>query len=158
MSTIFRLLRLVAPYKWWVALAVVLGAATVASGISLLATSAYLIAAAALHPSVAELQVAIVGVRFFGISRGVFRYLERYVSHTITLRLLGQWRVWFYQALEPLAPARLVHFKSGDLLARAVGDIETLQDLYVRVIAPPAVALIVAVGMTIWLWGFSPIL
>ncbi|MGB8644449.1 MAG: ABC transporter transmembrane domain-containing protein, partial [Anaerolineae bacterium] len=153
-----RLLRLISPYKGWIALAVLLGSATVASGISLMATSAYLLAAAALHPSVAELEVAIVGVRFFGIARGVFRYLERYVSHTVTLRLLGRWRVWFYQTLEPLAPARLYQFRSGDLLARTVGDIETLQDFYVRVIAPPVVAIVVAGGMTLWLWGFDPAL
>ena len=107
MTTLRRLLQLVLPFKGWIALAILLGSATVGSGISLMATSAYLISAAALHPSVAELEVAIVGVRFFGIARGVFRYLERYVSHTVTLRLLGRWRVWFYQALEPLAPARL---------------------------------------------------
>ena len=71
-----------------------------------MATAAYIISAAALHPSIAELQVAIVGVRFFGLSRGVFRYLERLVSHDVTFRLLASWRVWFYQALEPLAPAR----------------------------------------------------
>ncbi|MFN2169496.1 MAG: thiol reductant ABC exporter subunit CydC, partial [Anaerolineae bacterium] len=69
------------------ALAVLLGVATIGSGIGLLTTSAYLIAKAALQPSIADLQVAIVGVRFFGISRGVFRYLERLVSHDTTFRL-----------------------------------------------------------------------
>jgi hypothetical protein len=68
------------------ALAVALGAATVASGVGLLATSAYVISAAALHPSIADLSVAITGVRFFGLARGVFRYLERYVSHSVNFR------------------------------------------------------------------------
>jgi ATP-binding cassette, subfamily C, bacterial CydC len=52
-------------------------------------------------------------VRFFGISRGVFRYLERLVSHNVTFRLLARLRVWFYEKLEPLAPARLMEYKSG---------------------------------------------
>lgn len=81
MRTGWRLLKQLAPFKWWVTLAALLGFATVGSSIGLMATSAYIIAKAALHPSIAVLQVSIVGVRFFGISRGVFRYLERYVSH-----------------------------------------------------------------------------
>ena len=52
--------------------------------------------------------------------------------------------MWFYGALEPLAPARLQQFRSGDLLARIVADIESLEHFYVRVIAPPLVAVLVA--------------
>ena len=154
--TAVRLLRLVAPFGWWMALAVALGAATVASGVGLLATSAYVISAAALHPSIADLSVAITGVRFFGLARGVFRYLERYVSHAVNFRLLARLRVWFYTAIEPLAPAQLMHYKSGDLLARAVADIETLQDFYVRVIAPPAVAAVIGLAMAASLWPVHP--
>ncbi len=153
-----RLLRLSLPYAGWMALALSLSAVTIGSGIGLVATSAWLISAAALRPSIADLQVAIVGVRFFGISRGVFRYLERYVSHSVTFRLLTQLRVWFYEALEPLAPARLLSYKSGDLLGRAVADIETLQDFYLRVLSPPLTAVVVGVGMGLWLWGFAPAL
>ncbi|MBD3854397.1 MAG: ATP-binding cassette domain-containing protein, partial [Acidobacteria bacterium] len=109
-------------------------------------TAAFLIAAAALQPSIAELQVAIVGVRFFGLARGIFRYLERLTSHRLTLRLLGRLRVWFYEALEPLAPARTLSMRSADLLTRAVADVESLQELYIRVLAPPLVAVAVAAG------------
>jgi ATP-binding cassette subfamily C protein CydC len=150
-----RLLRLAAPFAGWMALSASLGLATIASGIGLMATSAFIIAKAALHPSIADLQVAIVGVRFFGIARGVFRYLERYVSHHVTFRLLARLRVWFYRSLEPLAPARLMDYKSGDLLSRSVADIETLEHFYVRVIAPPLVAALVGVLMAAWLASFS---
>ncbi|MBN1887707.1 MAG: thiol reductant ABC exporter subunit CydD [Thermoflexales bacterium] len=145
---LFGLLKLAAPFWLWMLLAALLGFATVGSGLGLMATSAFIIARAALHPSIADLQVAIVGVRFFGLSRGVFRYLERTVSHQVTFRLLARLRVWFYQALEPLAPARLLQHRSGDLLARAVADIGTLEHFYVRVIAPPAVA--VLTGVSVW--------
>jgi thiol reductant ABC exporter CydC subunit len=137
-------------------LAALLGFATVGSSIGLMTTSALIIAKAALHPSIADLQVAIVGVRFFGIARGVFRYLERYVSHHVTFRLLARLRVWFYQALEPLAPARLMGYQSGDLLSRVVADIETLEHFYVRVIAPPAVAVLVGLLMWFFLRGYDP--
>ncbi len=132
-------------------LAALLGFATIGSGIGLIATSAWLIATAALHPSIADLQVAIVGVRFFGIARGVFRYLERNVTHQVTFRLLARLRVRFYSAIEPLAPAGLLRHRAGDLLTRAVADIETLQNFYGRVLAPPLVALLVVLAM----WAFT---
>jgi ATP-binding cassette subfamily C protein CydC len=138
------------------ALATLLGFLTVASGIGLMTTSAYLIAAAALQPSIAELQVAIVGVRFFGIARGVARYLERYVSHDVTFRLLARLRTWFYERLEPLAPARLLAYRSGDLLSRIVADVETLQDFYLRALAPPLVALLSAILVSLLLAAFHP--
>ena len=140
-----RLLRLASPFGWRMALAALLGLATIASSIGLLATSGYLIARAALQPSIADLQVAIVGVRFFGISRGVARYLERIVSHDVTFRLLSRLRVWFYEAIEPLAPARLMQYRSGDLYSRIVADIGTLENVYLRVIAPPVVAGLVTI-------------
>jgi ATP-binding cassette, subfamily C, bacterial CydC len=180
--TFLRLLRLALPVKNWMVLAALLGSLTVASGIGLAATSAYLISAAALHPSVAALQVAIVGVRFFGIGRGIFRYLERLVSHKATFRLLANLRVWFYSALEPLLPARITcgaartepsapivgtepsacppatgmeGLRSGDLLQRAVGDIDLLQNFYIRIIAPPVVAAIIGMAMWIFLGAFG---
>src|SRR5215472_18316360 len=109
-NTIQRLLRLAMPLKGWIILASTLGCLTIVSGIGLMGTSAYLISAAALHPSIAALSLAIVGVRFFGIARGVFRYLERLVSHRATFRLLADLRVWVYRALEPLIPAWLLDY------------------------------------------------
>jgi thiol reductant ABC exporter CydC subunit len=137
-------------------LAALLGFATIASGIGLMTASAYIIAKAATQPSIADLQVAIVGVRFFGIARGVFRYLERLVSHQVNFRLLARLRVWFYEALEPLAPARLTQYRSGDILSRIVADVETLEHFYVRVIAPPMVAVLVAALMWLFMGSFDP--
>lgn len=149
-----RLLRLAVPVAGWIALAVALGAATLGSSIGLMGASAFIIASAALSPPISVLQVAIVGVRFFGISRGVFRYLERLISHRVTFGLLAEVRVWFYRAIEPLAPARLIDYRSGDLLARALGDVEALEDFYVRVLAPPLVAIVVSAGATLFLVRF----
>jgi thiol reductant ABC exporter CydC subunit len=151
-NTLVRLVRLAAPFWHGILLAALLGFATVASGVGLMTTSAYLIARAALRPSIAQLQIAIVGVRFFGITRGLFRYLERNVSHQLNFRLLARLRVWLYRGLEPLAPAGLIKHRSGDLLARIVSDVETLENLYVRVLAPPLVAALVG-AMAAFLMG-----
>jgi ATP-binding cassette subfamily C protein CydCD len=150
-----RLFQSLSPFWGRIVLSILLGFATIASGIGLMATAAYIISAAALHPSIAELQVAIVGVRFFGLSRGIFRYLERLVSHDVTFRLLGRWRVWFYQALEPLAPSRLLRYHSGDLLTRVIRDIGSLESFYVRTVSPPLVALLVTFASILFLGGFG---
>ena len=163
MSTFRRLLTLAWPVRKWMALSALIGMATVLCGIALAATSAYLISEAALHTGEAALALAIVGVRFFGIARGVFRYLERLASHTAAFRLLADMRVWFFKALVPLAPARLLtlqngsqqELQSGDVLRRAVSDIDTLQNFYIRVLAPPLIAALVALFMWLFLGAFG---
>jgi thiol reductant ABC exporter CydC subunit len=152
-----RLIRLVLPFWRGMALATVLGVLTIASSVGLMMTSAWLISKSALQPSIAELGVAVVSVRFFGIARGVFRYLERLVSHDTTFRLLAALRVRFYRAIEPLAPARLADYRSGDLLSRVVNDIESLQNVYLRAIAPPLVALLIGAGITLVFAAFDPL-
>jgi ATP-binding cassette subfamily C protein CydCD len=155
-SILLRLLSFLNGSWNWVGLSILLSTLTIGSSVALIGTSAWLISTAALHPSVAELGVSVVGVRFFGISRGVFRYLERLVSHNITFRLLARLRVWFYEKLEPLAPARLMDYKSGDLLARVIGDVETLENFYVRVISPSLTAILIGLGVSLFFASFHP--
>ena len=158
LTHLVRLLRLAAPYFGRALASVALGSLTIGSSMGLMSTSAYLISRAALQPSIADLQVAIVGVRFFGLSRGVFRYLERLVTHDVTFRLLGKWRGWFFRAIEPLVPARTQHHHSGDLLQRSIGDISSLEDFYVRAIAPPLTAALTGFAACLLLVKFSPVL
>jgi ATP-binding cassette subfamily C protein CydCD len=139
-----------------VLLSALLGFLTVGSSVALMGASAWLISAAALHPSLAALQVAIVSVRFFGITRGVARYGERLVSHNLTFKILTKIRVWFYQALVPLAPARTLSYRAGDLLSRIISDIKSLEDFYVRSLSPPLVALLVGLGSGIFLGSYDP--
>jgi ABC-type transport system involved in cytochrome bd biosynthesis fused ATPase/permease subunit len=127
------------------------GAATVGAAVGLLGTGAWLIATAALQPAIADIQVAVVGVRFFGISRAVMRYLERLVAHDATFRMLARVREWFMEVLVPLAPARLVDRSSGDLVARGVSDVQALEPLVVRVFGPAVAAFVVGAGTTVFL-------
>ena len=73
----------------------------------------------------------------------MLRYGERLGSHDAALRLLGRVRARFYRRLAPLVPGDLGGPRSGDLLSRFVGDVDTLQDLYLRALAPPVVAALV---------------
>ena len=156
LKILFRLLSFLRGSWNWVALSILLSALTIGSSVALMGTSAWLISMAALHSSIAELGVSIVGVRFFGISRAVFRYWERLVSHNVTFRLLARLRIWFYEKLEPLAPARLMEFKSGDLLARIISDANLLENFYVRIIAPPLAALLLGAGVSFFLASYDP--
>lgn len=137
-----RLAGLASGHRRRLALSVLLGLLTIGSSVGLMATSGYLVSRAALQPPILSLEVAIVAVRFFGLSRGVIRYLERLVSHDLALRLLAELRVWLFERLEPLAPAGLAELHSADLLTRLVADVEGLQDFFLRALAPPAVAVL----------------
>ncbi|MEN8176415.1 MAG: thiol reductant ABC exporter subunit CydC, partial [Pseudomonadota bacterium] len=76
------------------------------------------------------------GIRALAISRTLGRYFERLVSHEATFRILAGLRVWFYNHLEPLAPAGLQYARSGDLLNRIQADIDTLDNAYLRILLP----------------------
>ncbi len=155
MSTFVKLLRLVSQYKWWMLLATLMGFLTIGSSIGLLMTSAYIIAKASLHPDIGQLQVGIVGVRFFGISRGLLRYAERLFSHEVTFNLLAKLRIWFFQAIAPFVPSKTGKLTSGDLLSRVVADIESMEHIFIRVISPPIIATLVAMLMVFILSFYS---
>ena len=149
--TLRRLLALAGAPRGRVALSITLGAATVLFGAGLMATAGYLISRAAERPAILSLTVAIVAVRFFGIGRPLARYLDRLVSHDLALRVLGRGRVRVYERIEPLAPAGLDGYRQGDLLSRMVADVDSLQNLHLRGVGPPLVALLagaVAAGVS----------
>ncbi|WP_282003736.1 thiol reductant ABC exporter subunit CydD [Veillonella denticariosi] len=138
------LFSVLGPAKWSLVLALIFTFLTVFMNVGLLSVSAWLLASAALHPDITYLSLAIVGVRFFGISRAVCRYFERYTSHRMAFQGLYGLRLWFYKRLEPLAPAILKRIGAGDMLSRIMGDIEVLQFFYLRTLIPP----IAAIGLT----------
>ncbi len=143
MKTFPRLLTFLSPFRWRIALAILLGSVMIASSISLFGMAAYLIAAAALGPLLVFLSIPIYLVQTMGIVRAASRYSERLVSHNTTFRLLAHLRVWAYKRIELQAPAHLLAHRSGDMLARLVADIEELQNFYLRVVSPIVVALVI---------------
>ena len=124
---------------------VMLAMGTVLMNIGLLTTSTWLITKASEHPILVVLSLAIVGVRFFGISRAICRYGERYVSHSMAFQGLYELRIAFFKRLEPLVPRLFQSMKMGDLLGRIMADIETLQFFYLRSLVPS----LTFIGMTI---------
>lgn len=113
------------------------------TAVSLFASSGYLISKAALTPSIYTLMIIVVSVKILGIISALSRYGERYFSHRGTFTMLSNMRVSFYEQLEPLVPTIFRKYRSGDLLARVVGDVEALQNFFLRVFYPPVVLLLV---------------
>ena len=141
MSTLRALLRLGRPPLGRVAASATLGSLAVLAGIGLMSIAGYLIVRSAEHPPILELTIAMVAVRACGIGKPVARYFERLESHDLAFRVLARMRVSFFQRLEPLIPARTHGYRQGELLARMVGDVDATQNLFLRGITPPIVAL-----------------
>ncbi|MET3506373.1 thiol reductant ABC exporter subunit CydC [Halalkalibacter oceani] len=113
------------------------------AAVGLFASSGYLISKGALMPPLYALTVTIAFVKLFGFLRALGRYVERYYSHRATFTMLSRLRLSFYEKLEPLAPSLFQTYRSGDLLARIVGDVESLQHFFLRVFYPLVVLLLV---------------
>ena len=131
------------------------------AAVGLMSLSGWFIAAAALpalrrrQPVLFNFFLPSIGVRLFAILRTAARYAERVFTHEATFRILESLRVWFYRRIEPLAPAGLWRFRSGDILNRIVSDIEALDNLYLRVLSPAAVALLVSLLVCFLLAAFD---
>ncbi|WP_162622868.1 thiol reductant ABC exporter subunit CydC [Salinisphaera orenii] len=132
-------LRLGRPYAGRFALGVAASVATVVASMALLAISGWFITGMALAGAAGStfnyfLPAAII--RGLAMTRTGGRYLERLVNHDATLALLTGLRVWFYRQVEPLSPATLAEQRGGDLLARIRADIDTLDQVYLRLFVP----------------------
>lgn len=158
MSDLLRLLRLFKPYRRALAAGIALSAGVILANVALLALAGWFITAmalAGLSASTINYFTPAAGIRALAIVRSVGRYGERLVTHDATLGLLAQLRGWFYTHLEPLAPARLQFYRGGDLLSRIRADIDTLDNFYLRVLAPTVAAGLSALIMTGFLAIFS---
>ncbi|CDQ41188.1 MULTISPECIES: thiol reductant ABC exporter subunit CydC [Virgibacillus] len=137
-------------------LSILLGFIAGLSTVVLFSASGYLIAKAALQPPFYTLIILIASVKMLSFIRAFSRYAERFVSHRGTFTMLSNLRMAFYERLEPLAPGIFTSFRSGDLLARIVGDVESLQNFFLRVVYPPIVLALVFIS-TIFFASFYSI-
>lgn len=131
-------------YRNVMLLTVLMGTLALLSAAMLSFVSGYLITRTSERPeTILLVYVPIVAVRTFGISRAVFRYVERLIGHNAVLKVLADMRVKLYHALEPQALFIRERFTTGDLLGALADDIEHLQDVYIRTVFPTAIGLFV---------------
>ena len=156
-SSLLRLLVLTRSCWPRLFLAVLLGVGTLACGIGLLVTAGWLISRAAQHPPVAALATAVMLVRIFGVGRGALRYSERLLSHDAVFRVLTDVRGTVFGRLVPLVPGGLPEATSGDVLQRLLGDVDAVQDLLLRVVAPILTGFLAAAGTVIFATVLLPV-
>ncbi|MGZ8172438.1 MULTISPECIES: thiol reductant ABC exporter subunit CydC [Methylobacter] len=166
MKDLWFFLKLFKPHSAWLAGGISLSLLTAFASIALLTLSGWFISASAIAGLVAidgntlvfNFMLPAAQIRALAISRTLGRYGERVVTHEATFRVLAGIRSWFFQQLIPLVPGRLSAMRSGDLLSRMTADIDALDALYLRLLAPAVVAAIGVIGVTVFLAFYAPVI
>jgi ATP-binding cassette subfamily C protein CydC len=125
------------------------------AGVALFAASGYLISQSVFAPPLYTLIVLTSLVKLLGILRAASRYGERLYSHRATFSMLSRLRTSFFAKLIPLSPGIWNKNRSGDLLARIVGDVESLQHYFLRVAYPPVIVVTVFLATMLFTASFS---
>lgn len=148
MSPLRRMLRLMRPQAGWMALAVVLSALATLAHAALLATSGWFITAMALAGLAGTLMnyfLPAALIRGFAIVRILGRYGERLIGHEATLRFVSSLRPWLFARLERSTPAASDVLRDGDVLTRLRGDIDRLEQGFLRLVSPALAAPLVLI-------------
>ncbi|MGZ8908236.1 MAG: hypothetical protein ACXW1U_21245, partial [Methylobacter sp.] len=164
MKDLWFFLKLFKPHSVWLAGGIFLSLLTALASIALLTLSGWFISSSAIAGLVAvdgttlvfNFMLPAAQIRALAITRTLGRYGERLVTHEATFRVLAGIRSWFFQQLIPLVPGRLSALRSGDLLSRMTADIDALDALYLRLLAPAVVATIGVTAVTVFLAFYSP--
>lgn len=137
-------------------LAYLLSAFSYIAGVGLNVTSGWLITMASFMPPVLTLSVAVVMVRFFGISRAATRYLERIISHKSVFGKLAKLRSELYRKIISNPAKVLIAGSGGRLIKQVVDDVERAQEYELRVTLPGAASLISMSAATILAFWLQP--
>lgn len=153
MRALLPFLRLFKFAKLPLFLGLVLMITGLVSSIGLLTTSGWFLAATAIAGlgTLFNFFYPSASVRGLAIGRTLFRYFEKLVTHDATFRILAKLRVQVFEKIIPLSPAVLNRYRNSDLLNRLVSDVDTLDSLYLRLIAPFITAIFVILAMCIGL-------
>lgn len=140
------------------ALAILLGVSTLTCAIGLSVVAAWLIARAAQIDALwMDLAVAAVAVRFFGIGRALFRYLERLASHKVALLGVADLRHTVYRILAGRPAKNIAALRRGEILARTGGDVDSVGDFVVKSVLPGMVTALTAIATVILFWFLAPL-
>ncbi|MEE9098413.1 thiol reductant ABC exporter subunit CydD [Pseudarthrobacter phenanthrenivorans] len=138
------LAALLAPVRGKFAAAALVGTLAAIFAVALSGLSGWLIIRASEQPPILYLLTAIVGVRFFGIGRAVFRYWERLLLHDAVFAALTRLRGRLWESLSRRALSVRRLLQGGNVLGTVIDDVDTVRDLLPRVVLPPVTALAVS--------------
>lgn len=157
MRVLFPFLRLFRHAKFTLTIGVILMIVGLASSVGLLTVSGWFLAATAIAGvgTLFNFFYPSASVRGLAIGRTAARYFEKIVTHDATFRILAKLRVQVFSKIIPLSPAVLNRYRNSDLLNRLVADVDTLDSLYLRLLAPFISAIVVISFLTIGLSLFN---
>jgi len=139
-ETFASLLRYIAPWRGKMVTVVLLGILRVAAFIGVGLFGALLIAALREGAPTLGLAIALLAV---APAAGLLHWLESWLAHDMAYRLLAEMRIDLFARLDALGPAYLMRRRTGDLVALATTDVETVEYFYAHTIAPAVVAVLV---------------
>ncbi|TDL05703.1 ATP-binding cassette domain-containing protein [Mycolicibacterium obuense] len=151
---VYELLR---PRRSRLLLAISFGVLSLGSALALAGVSAWLITRAWQMPPVLDLTIAVVAVRAFGISRGLFGYCERLASHDTALRAAGSARERLFARLAAAPADDVSRRHSGDLVARVGAGVDDVADVLVRAVVPMCVAGVLGIAAVVTVGAISPV-
>lgn len=148
------LVSLVKPYRKQIAFSLALGVTATGCAALLMFTSGYLISATAIvTTTLFSIMTPIACVQLFGFGRPLARYFERLASHDWVLRVTSDLRLGLYRAIEHGAHDPEQARAAGEYLELLSDDVGHLQNIYLRVALPTAIAYALALGASL-LFGF----
>lgn len=158
LSVMCGLVKLTKPLLPVMALAIVLGVTGFGAAIFLTIFAVYGMLDLVGAPAGMVWGAAAVAVALCGILRGPLRYGEQLCNHHLAFKILALVRDRLFSAMRTLAPAKLEDRGKGDLVSLVTSDVELLEVFYAHTLSPAAIALIVSVGMVVFIAFHSPLL
>ena len=145
-DTIRTLLRVVRPYRGQLAVTVATGIGRVIAFIGVSVLGALVLGAVRNGSPTGALIAALL---ITAPLAGLLHWLESWIAHAMAYALLADMRIDLFRKLDALAPAYLLRRRSGDLVALATQDVETVEYFFAHTIAPAIVAVLVPVSVVI---------
>jgi ATP-binding cassette subfamily C protein len=160
LKIVVRLLGMVKPVRRYMMMAISLGVLSHLANIAMITWGAYLITSIVLlrSPSMTLLDIALLFL--FGFLRATSSYVEQNKNHDVAFRLLAHLRTEFYKNLEPLAPAKLMDKRSGNMTSTVGGDVELIEVFFAHTISPVSIAFVVSAVVLVFIgtwWTILPL-
>ncbi|GAA1900542.1 thiol reductant ABC exporter subunit CydC [Williamsia serinedens] len=133
-----------------------LGALAALSALALAGFSAWLITRAWQMPPVLSVAIAVTSVRALGISRALFRYLERLATHDLALRVMATARSRIYAAIAGGTGSLAARIRPADVVARTGRDVDDMGESLVRAVVPIGAAAVSACATVVVFAVISP--
>jgi ATP-binding cassette subfamily C protein CydCD len=147
-QTLASLVRFIVPWRGQLAATTLSGISRVVAFIAVGVLGALAMAAV---KSGSPAQTWVIALLLVAPLAGLLHWLESWLAHDMAYRLLAQMRIDLFARIEALAPAYLLERRSGDLMALATQDVETVEYFFAHTVAPAIVAILIPCSVLVWL-------